>query len=190
MCLAEYQLGAAKGLRHAVCLTLGTGVGAGIIADGRLYRGANNASGELGHMPINEDGPVCNCGGKACLETYVGNKSILAQVKKIFRRKMPLEEVSGLAARGNKKAVALWSGVGEHLGVALVGVVNLLNPDAVVIGGGVANAGKILFQKVKEVIKKRAMSVQAKAVKVFKAKLGDDAGLIGAAVMVKSEVKR
>jgi len=185
MCLAESRLGAARGLRHAVCLTLGTGVGGGIIADGKLYRGADNATGEVGHLPINEDGPRCNCAGKACLETYIGNNRILAQAKKMFGRSIPLEEVSRLAAGGNKKAIALWSGVGEHLGVALTGVVNLLNPEAIVIGGGVANAGKVLFDKVKEVIRKRAMTVQARQVKVYKAKLGSAAGLIGAAVMVK-----
>jgi len=188
MCLAESRLGAARGLPYAVCLTLGTGVGGGIIVDGRLYRGANNATGEVGHLPINEDGPACNCGGKACLETYVGNNRILARAKKIFGRNIPLEEISRLAADSNKKAVALWSSIGEYLGVALVGVVNLLNPDVVVIGGGVANAGKVLFDKVKAVIKNRAMTVQAGQVKVCKAELGSDAGLIGAAVMVKDAV--
>jgi len=73
MSLAEYKLGAAKGSRNTVCITLGTGVGGGIIINGSLYRGVSNASGEIGHMPINEKGPRCNCGGRACLETYIGN---------------------------------------------------------------------------------------------------------------------
>ncbi len=190
MCLAEYRLGRARGLRYAVCLTLGTGVGAGIIADGRLYRGANNAAAEVGHLPINEDGPACNCGGKGCLETYIGNNRILAQAKKIFRRSISLEETSRLAAEGDKRALAFWSRTGEHLGVALAGVVNLLNPEAVIIGGGVANAGKALFDKVKKVIRERAMRVQARQVKVFKARLGDAAGLIGAAIMVREALKK
>jgi len=190
MCLAESRLGAARGGRFAVCLTLGTGVGGGIIIDGRLYRGARNATAEIGHMPVNEDGPACNCGGKGCLEAYIGSNRIQAQAKKIFGRSISLEEVSRLAASGNKKAAGLWSAAGEHLGIALVGVVNLLNPDIVVIGGGVANAGKALFDKVKEVIQRRAMKVQAKSVKIFKAKLGNDAGLIGAAVMVGDGARR
>jgi glucokinase len=164
---------------------LGTGVGGGIIIEGKLYRGRGNASGEIGHIPINENGPSCNCGGRACLEAYIGNNIILREAKKSFGRKISLEELSLLAGKGNKKARAIWSRVAEKLGLALAGIVNLLNPDCIVIGGGVANVGKILFDRVREVITKRAMSVQAKHVKVIKARLRDDAGLIGAAILVK-----
>lgn len=190
MCLAEYKLGAARGAKNAVCLTLGTGIGGGIIIDGNLYRGPSFAAGEIGHISINEEGPTCNCGGIACLESYIGNKRILSEAKKVFKRKISLEELSGLAKKQNKRALALWSGVGTHLGVALAGVVNLLNPDIIVMGGGIANAGKILFAKVREIISKRAMSVQAKHVKIFKAKLGDAAGLIGAAILVREGIER
>jgi len=185
MCLAEYKLGAARGHRYAVCLTLGTGVGGGIIIDGRLYHGATSAAGEIGHIPINEKGPQCNCRGSACLETYIGNNSIIREAKRLFHRSISLEELSALAKKRNKSALAIWSAVGRRLGIALVGVVNLLNPDCIVIGGGVANAGKILFDKVKETISHQAMQVQARHVRVFKAKLGNDAGLIGAAILVK-----
>lgn len=185
MALAEYKLGAAKGRRQAVCLTLGTGVGGGIIIDGRLYRGANNATGEIGHIPINEKGPRCNCGGYACLEAYIGNNRIMKEARRLFKRSISLEGLDSLAKRQNKQAIAIWSKVSERLALALVGVVNLLNPDCIVIGGGVANIGKILFDKVREIIAKRAMSVQSRHVKIFKAKLGGDAGLIGAAVLVR-----
>jgi glucokinase len=185
MALAEYSLGAARGTRNAVCITLGTGVGGGLILDGRLYRGSSYAAGEIGHMPINERGPQCNCGGIACLESYIGNRRLTEEARRIFRKEIDLEQVSALAYRGNKKATALWDEVGAHLGVALVAVVNLLNPDCIVIGGGVANAGKILFDKVKATISNRAMLVQARAVKVVKAKLGNDAGMIGAGLLVK-----
>ena len=90
-----------------------------------------------------------------------------------------------MAYRGNKKAIAIWDKVGGHLGIALVSIVNLLNPDRVVIGGGVASAGKIMFDRVSETILARAMLVQAKAVRVVKAKLGSDAGMIGAGLLVK-----
>ena len=188
MCLAEYKLGAAKGSRNAVCLTLGTGVGGGIIIDASLYRASTFAAGEIGHIPINEEGPQCNCGGRACLEAYVGNNRIMAQVRKVFGHGMSLEEVSSLARKGNKKAIALWETVGKRLGIALVGVVNLLNPDCIVIGGGVANAGKVLFDKIKEVVKNQAMKIQAEHVKILKAKLGSDAGLIGAAILAKEGI--
>ncbi|MDD2752795.1 MAG: ROK family protein [Candidatus Omnitrophica bacterium] len=188
MSLAEYKLGAAKNTTNAICITLGTGVGGGIIIDGKLYRASAFAAGEFGHVPINESGPQCNCGGIACLETYIGNNRIMALVERTFGRRISLEDLSALAKRKNQKAVKIWLEVGTHLGVALVGVVNMLNPDCIVIGGGVANAGKILFDQVKTVIRKRAMLIQAKHVKVFKAKLGYDAGLIGAAILVRENI--
>jgi len=188
MSLAEFKLGAAKGSVNAICITLGTGVGGGIIIDRKLYRAEGFAAGEIGHVPINEVGPKCNCGGTACLERYIGNNRIKEFANKIFGREISLEEISDLAKKKNHNAVKIWQTVGTHLGVALVGQVNILNPDCIVIGGGVANAGKILFDRVKQVILQRAMSIQAKRVKVCKAKLGYDAGLIGAAILVKESI--
>lgn len=188
MSLAEYKLGAAKGSLNAICLTLGTGVGAGVIINGSLYRASTFAAGEIGHIPINVKGPRCNCGGIACVEAYIGNKRIERLARKIFKRSITLEETSVLAKRKDKRALRLWGQVGTNLGTALVGVVNLLNPDCVVIGGGVAKAGKILFDNVKEIVKNQAMPIQAKHVKILRAKLGGDAGLIGAAILVKEGV--
>jgi glucokinase len=189
MSLAEYKLGAAKGSSNAVCITLGTGVGGGIILNGNLYRGSSNASGEIGHMPINEKGPRCNCGGRACLETYIGNNQILKEARRMFRRDITLEELSYLARKQNRQAQTIWLKITGRLALALVGAVNLLNPDCIVIGGGVAGAGKILFDNVRKIILRQAMSVQARHVKVFKAKLGNNAGLIGAAILVKEGIK-
>jgi glucokinase len=168
---------------------LGTGVGGGIIISRKLYRGLDNASGEIGHTPLNEKGPRCNCGGSACLEAYIGNNRIIREARKLFRREITLEELSLKARKRNRLALSIWSKVGRRLGIALAGAVNLLNLDAIVIGGGVAEAGDILFDKVRETLKVRAMSVQAKRVKVFKAKLGNDAGLIGAAIVVKEGMR-
>lgn len=190
MALAEYKMGAGKNSRNALCLTLGTGVGGGIILEGKLYRGSNNASGEIGHLPINEEGPLCNCGGRACLESYIGNNRILAQAKKIFGKNITLEELSALAENKNRRALAVWNKVGERLGIALAAVVNLLDLDTIVIGGGVSGAGAVLFKKIRQTINERAMSVQAAHVKVFKAKLGNDAGLMGAALLVNERVRK
>jgi len=188
MALAEYRLGAAKGFRNAVCLTLGTGVGGGIVIEGKLYHGASFAAGEIGHVPVNELGAKCNCGGMACLETYIGNKVILKEAKRVFGRPMSLEELSRLAKKGNPRAISVWQYAGRYLGIALTGTVNLLNPDVIVIGGGVAQAGRVLFTKVREEILQRAMYVQARHVKIAKAMLGSDAGLIGAALLVKDKI--
>jgi glucokinase len=185
MALAEHHLGAAKGFNNVLCMTLGTGIGGGVIINGKLYRGFNNAAGEVGHLPINERGLSCNCGSSGCLEAYIGNSRIIKNAKKEFKRNISLEELSLLATKGNRPAIKIWRNVGKHLGFALAGVVNILNLDAVVIGGGISNAGKVLFDSAKEALKNQAMSVQGSHVKIFRAKLGSDAGLIGAAIMVR-----
>jgi len=185
MALAEHRLGAARGFNNVLCMTLGTGIGGGIIIGGKLYRGFNNAAGEVGHLPINERGLSCNCGRSGCLEAYIGNSRILNSARKEFKRDISLEELSLLAAKGNRSAIKIWSNVGKRLGFALAGVVNILNLDAVVMGGGVSNAGRVLFDSAKESLKNQAMSVQGGHVKIFRAKLGNNAGLIGAAIMVR-----
>lgn len=188
MSLAESRIGAARGYQNVIGITLGTGVGGGIIINGHLYRGASFAAGELGHIPLNEAGPECNCGGIACLERYIGNRYILGNARRIFGKSISLEKVSLLARQGNAKAIGVWNKVANHLGVGLSGVINFFNPDAVVIGGGVANAGKFIFDRITMVIQKRAMPTQAKTAKILKAGLGNDAGMIGAALLVKEEL--
>ena len=190
MTLAEHELGAAKNYKNVLCLTLGTGVGGGLIIDNLLYRGADNAAGEFGHLPLNEKGPRCGCGARGCLETYVGNDRIIKAARKLFGTKITLEEISALAGRKNLKAIEFWSRVGTKLGLALSGIVNLLNLDLIVIGGGVANAGGVLFQSIQQTILLRAMQVQAKRVRVVKAELGVDAGIIGAGYLVRERLMR
>ncbi|MFA4989186.1 MAG: ROK family protein [Candidatus Omnitrophota bacterium] len=186
MALAEHRLGAAKGYRNVLCMTLGTGIGGGLILHNKIYRGFNNAAGEIGHLPINEKaGAPCNCGRYGCLEAYVGNQRIIKEARRVFKRSITLEELSWLAVKRNKLAIDIWRKTGNHLGFALAGVVNLLNLDAIIIGGGVAGAGNVLFESIKQALRDQAMGVQAKHVRLFKAKLGNEAGLIGAAIMVK-----
>lgn len=189
MALAEHGFGSAKGYANVLCLTLGTGVGGGLIINNSLYRGPDNAAGEFGHLPINEKGPHCGCGSQACLEKYIGNEAIIKRAHQLFGSKLSLETISRMALGKNTKAIKFWNEVGEKLGVGLSGVINLLNLDAIVIGGGVSDAGKALFNSIRQTINKRAMSVQAKRVKIFKARLGNDAGLIGAGCLVKNNVK-
>ena len=185
MTLGEFVFGAGQDCNNLVCLTLGTGVGGGIIIDGKLYRGGSMCAGEIGHMPINETGPKCNCGGIACLERYIGNKYILERAKKAFGNNITLEALTSLAKFGNKKAIAIWVDVAEKLSVALAGVVNLLNPDKIVIGGGVSKAGEFILNPLRKELKKRAMKDQAAHVKIIAAKLGTDAGIIGASLLLR-----
>ncbi|MBP7216580.1 MAG: ROK family protein [Candidatus Omnitrophica bacterium] len=183
MALAEFTKGSAVGATNAVCITLGTGVGGGLILDKALYRGSTFAAGEIGHMPLNETGPRCQCSRMACLETYVGNARIEQQAQELFKKKISLEELSQLARQGDARAMAVWRQVGVRLGIALSGVIDLLDPDTIVIGGGVANAGRILFQAVRQTIESRVFPVTGRKVRVCKASLGSDAGMMGAAIL-------
>ena len=187
--LGEWCFGAGAGVQNMICMTLGTGVGGGFILDGHLYRGEGFAAGEIGHIPINEEGPRCNCGGYGCLERTVGNRYLLQRVSQIFKKKMSLEDVYLLAQKGNRKALRFWEETATHIGNGLTGVVNILNPPRIVIGGGVANAHTFLFKTIEKTIRKRAMRVQGKMFRIVKARLGNDAGLIGARVLVLEELK-
>lgn len=186
---AEYKFGASKNTTSSICVTLGTGVGGGIIINGKIYRGHNYSAGEVGHIPINEDGPKCNCGGMGCLERYIGNRFILQDANLLFDKEYTLEEISQMAKKGNKTALSIWTDVGRHLGIALTGVVNFFNPEMIVLGGGISAAGKILFDTVKKTIKERAM-YPANAVKIEKARLSENVGIIGAACLVLEETKK
>lgn len=189
MTLAEHQAGAARKYSNALCLTLGTGVGGGLIINDLLYRGPDNAAGEAGHLPgFNEKGLLCGCGARGCLETYVGNRKIIQDAQKLFGPQVTLEKVSRLAQNNNPKAINFWSQVGKKLGLALSGMVNLLNLEVIVIGGGVACAGRVLLESIRQTILLRAMRVQARRVRVVRAQLGVDAGIIGAGYLVKERL--
>lgn len=187
--LAEWKFGAGKGVKNLICMTLGTGVGAGIILNNCLYRGEGFAAGELGHVPLNEKGPSCNCGGEACFEKYVGNQTLMAKASKIFKIKNMINpQVYALANQGNTRAIQFFEELGTHIGHGLIGVINLLNPRLIIIGGGVSNNYKYFGKSVKDVVAKRCMKVQSKMVKIVRARLGDDAGIIGAQVLVKEHI--
>jgi glucokinase len=204
MALGEMRFGAAREASNMLCITLGTGVGGGLIFDGKLYRGSSYAAGEFGHVPIGIDGPKCNCGGKACVEAYVGNRYIVRDViarieageKTMIKKlaggdlsKITPETIDEAAANGDRFAKNVWVDVGNKVGIGLAGAVNLLNIEKIVIGGGVAEAGKVLFDSIRDTIAARAMKLSAKTVKVVRAKLGYDAGVIGAATLVLYELR-
>ena len=187
--LAEWRYGAGREFKNIICITLGTGVGGGLVIDNKLYRGEGFVAGELGHLPLNENGPHCNCGSFACLESYVGNKRLVKRASEIIKNKnVTLEEMFRLANQRNAQAMRFWTEVATHIGNGLVGVVNLLNPRRIIIGGGVANNWKYLAPTIRSIIKTRAMSTQARMVEIVRAQLGDDAGIIGAKVLVQDEI--
>lgn len=186
--LGEWKFGAGRGFADVIVMTLGTGVGAGLVLAGDIYRGPGFAAGEIGHAPFNEKGPACGCGGWGCFERYVGNKELQRLAAGIFKaRTIALEEVYQKAVDGNKKALGFWDMVGERVGNGLVGAVNLLNPEAVVIGGGVSRSFAFLQPAIARTLSRRAMRTQAEMVRIVKAQLDDDAGIIGAKVLICHE---
>lgn len=200
MTLGEATYGAAKGFSNVVCLTLGTGVGGGILLKGTLYRGSSLSAGEIGHVPVSRGGPRCPCGGRGCLEMFVGNRAIVRRAKEKIRagkrslvskwldgrlNRLTPEILSQAARKGDRLSLSIWKEVGEWVGIALAGIVNVYNPDRIVVGGGVAEAGEVLFRPILATLQERAMRFPMKHLKVVKAKLGNDAGMIGASVLVR-----
>ena len=190
--VAEQRLGAARGHGNVIGLTLGTGVGGGIIIDGRLYRGTGGGAGELGHASIIADGPPCLCGNHGCLEALVGARAIAARYNDLgFRahgridKSITVEAIAALARKKDTTARQALAETGRLLGVALANIVNIFNPAVIVIGGGVAQAGYLIIRPAVTEMKRRAMPANARGVTVKLAKLGPWAGAIGAALLAR-----
>jgi len=197
--LAEHRAGAARGAQHALLLTIGTGIGGGLIIDGRLVRGITGAAGEPGHMSIDGDGPPCHgaCPGRGCLETYVSGTALGEAGERAAARDLdsPLalarragHQITGalvteLAFDGDRGALDAVTRMGEHLGVGLAGLINLLNPEVVVIGGGVIAAGDLLLDPARRVVAERALTPSRDVARIVPARFGAESGMLGAAVL-------
>ena len=197
MTLAEWRYGAGRGALNLVCVTLGTGVGGGFILNGKLYRSRWGPSAEIGHVAVGEKGPPCSCGGRACLERYVGNRDVI----RILRRKLESgrksrilrlvdgrldqitpETVDRACELGDRLAIETWAEAGQKIGLVLSKVVMLLSPDRIVIGGGLSRAGRWLFDPIRKTLRERALFT-LKKIPVVPAQLGLSAGVIGAALL-------
>lgn len=196
--LGEQWCGAARGSNHVIMFTLGTGVGGGLILDGRIYSGSTGWAGELGHIPIVENGPACTCGVNGCLETVAsatamglaarraieaGESEIMARIAK-EQGHVDARVVILAAQEGDLVARGILRQVGEYLGLASAMLVSALNPELIVVGGGASKGGEFLLEPIRQVISRRAMPGPSGVVKVVQATLGNDAGLIGAASLV------
>lgn len=200
MGLAELVHGAGRGHRNLICLTLGTGVGGAIIIDGSIYRGNAGLAGEIGHIPVDPRGPQCACGGTGCLENYVGNRPIVADALSRLNalpdkgrdgimlgmvqnhpERMTAGIVAAAAEQGDEIALETWREAGRRLGAALGGLVNLLNPECFIIGGGLAKAGDILFDPARQALESQAMNELGRSTPIIRAGLGEHAGIVGAA---------
>ena len=197
MTIGECMHGAGNESHDMICITLGTGVGGGLVLNGKMYRGVDLCAGEIGHMPLFYNGQQCNCGNRGCLERYVGNAAIIRRTQekldadpargKILRSLLNNETnltpklIFEAAVEGDDISNEIFQETGEYIGSVLAGVVNLLNPQLIVIGGGVAQAGELLFKPIINIVKECAMPVATANLKIIPAKLGEDAGIYGAA---------
>jgi glucokinase len=191
MAYAEWKHGAGKGALSLVCVTLGTGVGGALILNGKLYCGVNCVAGEIGQMSIDYEGVEGVYGNNGALEAYVGHHHISALAKKIYQRagkKLSDEEAHPdhlikAANAGDELADQVWAEVGLKIGVGLSNVIWLINPDRIVIGGGVANAGERLFEYIRQTIRARCEKTFWEKLQVVPATLHNDAGIIGPATL-------
>ena len=197
--LAEARFGAARDVSHAVLVALGTGIGSGLLLDGKIYRGARGFAAELGHMVVDLHGPECQgaCPGRGCLEVMASGSRIgrdgveaaaAAPDSELGRRAAAGLEITGgivteMAHDGDPAARAVLAEVGRRLGFGLVGVVNTFNPELIVIGGGAVAAGDLLLDSAREVVATRAIPPMRDAVQIVPTHFGDESGMLGAALL-------
>ncbi|HEX16450.1 MAG TPA: ROK family protein, partial [Deltaproteobacteria bacterium] len=167
------------------CLTLGTGVGGGVVIEGKLLKGARGVASELGHMVVDEDGMECYCGSRGCLEAYASGSAILRMAQEKGFAVSSAKEVARLAFEGDDEAKGIFEEMGRYLGVGLANIVNIFNPEVIVIGGKVADAWPLFGPRALEEMKKRAFPYSAEGVQVTKALLGDEAALWGGVALMK-----
>jgi len=181
--IAEWKIGAARGLSYVVMLTLGTGVGGGLILDGRPYRGATGSGAELGHIVIQVDGPECACGGRGHLEAVASGKAAGRVARELYGKGATGEELVRRAEEGEPEAVAAMTQIGRGLGAAIATFVNMFEPEIIVIGGGFGISNDLLREPAREVTVRDGLPPGRDAVKIVEAELGRDAGVIGAAMI-------
>lgn len=199
----EFWVGAGKDVQTMILFTLGTGVGGGIILDGELYGGPDDTAGELGHMVINFDGPQCGCGNRGCVEAYAGAKAVKRRateaisqgVKTAIRipddpEKFGAKAIYEAAVAGDEFARQIFREVGFALGVGAANCVNIFNPEMIVFGGAMSGAGDFIFDTVRNIVRQNAFDKPGSRVKIEIARLGPDAGIIGAAGLAEKAQTR
>lgn len=196
--LGEYWMGAGAGSNSMLMLTLGTGLGGGIVLNGELWSGEDGMAGEIGHIIIDPAGPLCNCGNSGCFESFVSaeavrrmvnNNSSLKEFTKDTHPDDIPEKIMQLALEGNEDSLQIWKDIGVYLGIGITSLVNLLNVDSLIIGGGLSNAWELFHNIMQLEIKKRALRGPGERLKILPASLGDNAGIFGCAYLAYKELK-
>jgi glucokinase len=194
--LGEHAFGAGRDFRNMIFITVSSGIGGGIIVDGRIYRGATGAAGEVGHMVVDEDGPTCGCGQRGCLEALASGTAIAARaaalaaegesplLARLARESPPLtaEDVQRAALAGDVVARRVIEEAGHYLGLGLVNLVHVFNPHGIVIGGGVSHMGDLILEPARGVVRQRCFPLSQERLSIVAGVLGDRAGALGAIV--------
>jgi len=194
--LGEHVYGAGRGCRHLIYITVSTGIGGGLIIDGRLYRGATGVAGELGHMTIDPNGPPCGCGNRGCLEALASGTAIAARAEELVAQggsallaqeegRLTAEAVAQAADQGDIACQGIIRRAGYYLGVGLASYVNIFNPEVIIIGGGLAKVGELLLGPARAEMAARAMREALNAVQLKLAELGDYAGVMGMVALLR-----
>ncbi len=193
--LGEWAYGVGRGDSHLAYIKVGNGIGAGLLLSGQIYRGATGSAGEIGHLTIEENGPLCDCGNHGCLEALAGGKAIARQAREAIHKGQrtllsemgPAEfitarDVTAAARRGDLVSQKIIVSAGHYLGIAIAGLVNLFNPQTVVIGGAVAQIGDLLLQPIRDTVMQRSLQASARTVKINTAILRRHSSGLGAIV--------
>jgi glucokinase len=195
--LGEWWRGAGSGTHSLFCITLGTGVGGGIIMDGKVWHGASSIAGEIGHTTVIRDGIKCTCGNIGCLETYACSGGILKRVNNALLKEgdndsqqplTNLKQVNQMVIQGNEIVLNVIKETGVILGIAVANIANLLNPEMIVLFGGVTNLGEYLVIPLKEEVKRRAFKKATESLRIELSQLGDNSGILGAAKTILSKL--
>lgn len=195
----EKWVGAGKEARSMVMITLGTGIGGGIVIENRLWRGANNVAGEIGHMVIQTNGPRCSCGNHGCIEVYASATAMVRRFKELLQngassslkdsKEITAKMINDAATQGDKASLDIIRETGRYLGIALVNIMHILNPEVIVLTGGMTGSGELLMAPIREVTQQRAFEASYKDTKIVFSELGNDAGIIGAAGCLLKELE-
>jgi len=195
--LGEHRFGAGKGANNLIYITVSTGIGGGIIINGKLYLGSSGSAGEIGHATVDVNGPGCDCGNTGCLEVLASGTAVAREaIRRISRGEsssltemvagkiedITAEKVSLAAQDGDSLASEVISKAAGYLGAGVVNLVNIFNPEVIIIGGGMAKMGDLLFDPVRQAVRERAFQLSAQAVRIVPAQLGDDVSVFGAAI--------
>jgi predicted NBD/HSP70 family sugar kinase len=189
LALAERWYGAGRRYQHFICITVGEGIGAGVVLQGELYRGAFGGAGEVGHMTINPDGPVCRCQERGCLEVYASDRFLREEAERLGYTSV---SDMALAARNGEGAAArgAFARMGRFLGLGAKNLVNLLNPEAVVLGGERMDAADLFLPSLEDEVRRHSFPAAAEKLFIVPAELGADGFLVGAATLVAAEFFR